>query len=79
MKYRGVTIENTPTEKFPELVTISKTTKKVNELLNKKFISTTKAINAVDAYLSEIFIEKTKVTAYKDILKVSGADIETDY
>ena len=78
MKYNGVTIEPNPTEQFPEMVKIVKTIKRTKELNGKRFVNLEKAKKVVDAYLAEVFIEKTKIQAYKDALKISGADVEIE-
>jgi hypothetical protein len=78
MRYRGATIDPTPTEKFPKMVEITKGTKKVKDLVSKRYIDEHRAIATVDAYLAETFIEKTKIKAYKDALTVSGADVDVE-
>lgn len=78
MKYKGVTFELTPTEKFPQMVSVVKTTKKVKELRNKRFLDELKLVHAVDALEAEQFIEKTKIKSYQDVLKVMGADVEIE-
>jgi len=72
MKYKGATIEPAPTEKFPDMVCIIKATKKVKELVGKRFVDEHKAVGYIDAYLSEEFIERTKIKAYKDILRLGA-------
>jgi len=47
-KYKGITITPTPTEKFPNLVTFTKTVKKAKEVEGKKFISLEKAMEYID-------------------------------
>ena len=76
MKYRGVTFESTPTEKFPDMVTVVKTIKKFSELMNKKFISEHKIMSTIDGILSDILIEKTKKKTERDLVQINGADVE---
>ena len=76
MKHRGATIVDTPTEKYPKMVTITKTTKKVRGMQDKRYIDEHHAITAIDAYVAESFIEKTKMKAFNDVLKVRGADVD---
>ena len=57
---------------------ITKGTKKVKSLVGKRYIDEHHAIAIVDAHLAETFIEKTKIRAYKDVLKVSGADVDVE-
>lgn len=58
MKYKNIIIEETPTETFPTLVTMTKTPKNKKEFLGKKYITIEKAILAVDAYLAEELITR---------------------
>ena len=50
-KYKNYKIEPTPTEKFPEMVTVTKGKK-----INKKFISEKKAIVWIEAVAAESLI-----------------------
>jgi hypothetical protein len=57
-KYKNIVIESTPTETFPNLVTMTKTPKNKSEFLGKKYITLEKAILAVDTYLAENLISR---------------------
>jgi len=77
MKYRGATIEPCGTEKFPDMVGIVKTTKKVREMNGKRYIDEHHAQTAIDAYWAETFIEKTKIKAFDtSVLKLKRTDME---
>lgn len=57
-RYKNVTLEPTPTEKFPEMVTIVKTQAKLKELFGKKFISLEKAQIAIETVIVENLINQ---------------------
>lgn len=57
-KYKNIIIEETPSEKYPTLVTMTKTPKTKSEFLGKKYITLEKAILAVDTYLAENLITR---------------------
>lgn len=73
-RYKNIVIENTPTDKFPELVTLTKTPKNKVELLNKKFITITKAITAIDAYVAEQLIAKGERGAKAELVELGLVD-----
>ena len=55
-KHRNCIIESTPTESFPEMVTITKTPKLRSNFLNKRYISLEKAFLQIEAGESERMI-----------------------
>jgi hypothetical protein len=55
-KHRNCIIETTPTESFPEMVTITKTPKLREQFLNKRYISLEKAFLQIEAMESERMI-----------------------
>ena len=79
-KYKGITITNTPTEKFPNLVTFTKTVKKANSELNKKFLNLEKAKEYIDNLELHLWELKTQMRiqkneariAKKELLKLNG-------
>ena len=75
-KYKNVLIENTPTEKFPTLVTITKTPKNKVEFLHKKYISRDKAVIAIDAYIAETLIEKGGKKVKEELEELFGLEAE---
>lgn len=81
IKYKGITIENTPTDKYPQLVTITKTIKKGTKIQGKKFITLEKAQQYVDDYLGVVVstllteerLEKQEQkVARKELMKLNG-------
>lgn len=80
MKYKGIEITNTPSEKFPNLVTLTKTVKKAKEVEGKKFLTlehATKFIDGLELHLWErmtsIRLEKQEAKiAKKELLKLNG-------
>ena len=79
-KYKGITITNTPTEKFPNLVTFTKTVKKAQSELNKKFLDLEKAKEYIDNLELHLWELKTQMRiqkneariAKKELLKLNG-------
>ena len=55
-KHRNCIIELTPTEQFPDMVTITKTPKLREEFLNKRYISLEKAHAQIELFESERLI-----------------------
>lgn len=86
MKYKGILIEQTPTEKFPNLVTLTKTVKKASKINGKKFISTEKAMEYIDDYLGVVVstllteerLEKQEAKkAQRELMKLNGLNFIT--
>jgi hypothetical protein len=55
MRLKGYKIENTPSEKFPDMVTITK-----GKTINKKFITQSKAVAWIEAVAAENLIGRGK-------------------
>lgn len=55
MRLKGYKIENTPSDSFPDMVTITK-----GKTINKKFITQQKAIAWIEAVAAENLIGKGK-------------------
>ena len=80
MKYKGITIENTPTDKFKELVTFTKAVKKANTVIGKKFLNLEKAIKYIDDLELHLWEMKTTLRlekqeakkAQRELLKLNG-------
>lgn len=75
-KYKNVLIENTPTDKFPTLVTITKTPKNKAEFLGKKYITRDKAVIAIDAYIAEGLIAKGGTKVKEELQELFGMEVE---
>ena len=84
-KYKGITITNTPTEKFPDLVTFTKTIKKATSVLNKKFLTLEHAMKYVDDLELHLWERQTQLrlekqearVAQKELLKLNGLNLLT--
>lgn len=82
-KYKGITITPTPTEKFPQLVTFTKTVKKVKEVEGKKFLNLEKAKEYIDGLelllwekSTRLRLEKSeKRRARKELMKINGLQL----
>lgn len=71
IKYKSVIITITPSNPhFPKMVTITKTSKKLILLKNKKYISIYKAIIAIDILKAENLIEKGRIRTEKDLMEL---------
>ena len=66
-KYKGATILNIPSEKYPEMVQVIKTSKKLNEFVGKKFINITKCMTTMDLVDTTRLIEKSRIKATKEL------------
>lgn len=55
-KHRNCIIEHTPTEQFPDMVTITKTPKLREGFLNKRYITLEKAHTQIELFESERLI-----------------------
>ena len=85
MKYKGIVIENTPTEKFTELVTFTKAVKKAKMVEGKKFLNLEKAIKYIDDLELHLWEMKTQLRiekqeakkAQRELLKLNGLHLMT--
>jgi hypothetical protein len=66
-KHKGATILNTPSGKYPHMVQVIKTSKKLNEHLGRKFITLHKCITTIESMDTERLIEKSKIGAIKEL------------
>jgi len=79
-KYKGITITNTPTEKYPQLVTFTKTVKKASEVLNKQFLTLDYALKYIDNLELHLWERQTQLRierqeakkAERELLKLNG-------
>ena len=79
-KYKGITITNTPTENYPQLVTLVKTVKKAREVQGKKFLTLDHARKFIDNLELHLWERQTQLrlerqearVAKKELLKLNG-------
>jgi hypothetical protein len=71
-KYKNIIIESTPTESFPELVTLTKTPKNKKAFLGRKYINLNKAITAIDTYIAESLIDKGRFKVREELTELFG-------
>jgi len=84
-KYKGITITNTPTDKFPQLVTFTKTVKKAKSVEGKKFLTLEKAMEYIDKLELELWemsttlrLEKQEAKkAQRELMKLNGLHLIT--
>jgi hypothetical protein len=74
-KYKNIIIESTPTESFPELVTLTKTPKNKKIFLGRKYINLTKAITAIDTYITEELISKGGTKVKEELTELFGINV----
>ncbi len=67
VKYQGCVIEGISTEKFPNLVQITKTTKKMKSIQGKKFISLEKAKSSINGVKATLLISSGEVRSKKEL------------
>ena len=66
MRLKGYKIENTPSDSFPDMVTITK-----GKTINKKFITQQKAIAWIEAVAAENLIGKGKKKVKNELSSIS--------
>jgi len=71
-KYKNIIIESTPTEAFPELVTLTKTPNNKKAFLGRKYITLEKAITAIDIYIAEELITKGSSKVREELTELFG-------
>jgi hypothetical protein len=74
-KYKNIIIESTPTESFPELVTLTKTPKNKKIFLGRKYINLNKAITAIDTYIAEELISKGGTKVKEELTELFGINV----
>jgi hypothetical protein len=82
-KYKGITITNTPSEKYPQLVTLTKTVKKAKSEEGKKFLTLDHAMTYIDKLELHLWERMTQVRlqkqeakiAQKELLKLNGIQL----
>jgi len=75
-KHRNCIIQNTPTDAFPELVTVIKTPK-VKEIFNtRRYLSLSHAIIAIDLWEGEQLISKGARGAKSDMIELGITEEE---
>jgi len=82
-KYKGIHLEETPTEKFPQLVTFIKTIKKAKEVEGKKFLTLEKGLEFIDSLELHLWERKTQIrleekerrVARKELMKLNGLQL----
>ena len=61
LRYNNVRFDKTPTDKFTEMVTITKVPKRLKSLEGRKFINVSKAVLAVDVESFSNLLNKRRV------------------
>jgi len=82
-KYKGITITNTPTEKYPTLVTFTKTVKKAQVVEGKKFLTLEHALKYIDDLELHLWEMKTTIRlekqeakkAQRELMKLNGMQL----
>lgn len=57
-KYGGCTIQITPSNKHPDMVTVIKTVKSKKGMLNRRYINLRKCILQIDEYERSVYLHK---------------------
>ena len=66
-QYKRATILGIPSEKYPNMVQIIKTPKKLNTLIGKKYITITKCITTIDMIDTSRLIAKSEANVKKEL------------
>ena len=69
VRFKNHTIESTPTEKFQELVTVTKGAKKW-DIIGRQYISEEKARLAIEKVYSDSLIESGEIKAKKVVINL---------
>ena len=77
-KYKNIIIENTPTETFPELVTLVKTPKNKSTFMGRKYINITKAMTAIDSFIAEELIARGGSKVKEELVELFGVEAEVE-
>lgn len=75
MKYKGVMVQETPSEKYPELVTLVKTQKKLKSIEGKMFLTFEKAQQYIDKMELELWESMTSTRLEKSEAKVAKKEL----
>lgn len=71
MKYKGVTYESSPSlPKYPDMIKVIRTTKKMVEFMNKKFVSEVRLRNTIDAITANNLIEKGRIKTSRELMEL---------
>jgi hypothetical protein len=76
-KHRNCIIQNTPTEKFPNMVTITKTPKLRSHFQDKRYVNLEKAHVAIEEFEAERLIsskEKYVKTQLEDVVVLAETE-----
>lgn len=74
-KYKGAHILKAPVlPKYPNMVQIIKTSKKLNSLRGKKYVDIDKAMIQIDLFDTNRLIERNKIRATKDLVDLGLSD-----
>lgn len=82
-KYKGIEITDTPSEKYPNLVTLTKTVKKAKSEEGKKFLTLEHALKYIDNLelhlwerMTQVRLEKQEAKrAEKELMKLNGLQL----
>jgi len=82
-KYKGIWIETTPTDKYPQLVTFTKTVKKLKDYEGKKFLTYEHAIKFIDSLELHLWERQTQLRletqekrrANREMMKLNGLQL----
>jgi len=78
MKYQNHTIEETPTEKYPNMVTITAGAKSYG-MKGRRFISLEKAKLAIEEVRGEVVVRRTPKQIQKDLEQTIPLDYSKDW
>jgi hypothetical protein len=74
-RYNNVGIVDSPSEQFPDMVTIFKTPSVLKSLTNRKYITLEKAIKAIDTLNAERLISKGSMKVGEELTGVFGLEV----
>ena len=73
-KYRNCTVQSTPLDKYPEMVTIITAPKKLKVLKNKKYVDLNKTKLAIENAAAENLIASGRSSVSKQLSSIFGIE-----
>ena len=77
-KYKNIIIEYTPTDNFPELVTLVKTPKNKSTFMGRKYININKAMTAIDTFVAEELIARGGSKVKEELVELFRVEAEVE-
>ena len=74
-KYKGIFIQETPSDKYPNMVTLIKGVKKATSIIGKQFLTKEHATNFIDNFELKLWEVKTSIKLEEKEKKVAKKEL----